>query len=240
MTSPLKSKLVIINSKDKVSGDSNCYKINLSETSIHDVKQVTLISATFLNSENNINTKTNTLTYSVGGAPDITVSIPLGQYSISTILPALVVPTLTFSLLAEPVSRIEVVSTNGAIVVIRGTGLATLLGITEDLSIPIAGTVVATQIPDLVGLKVLHVSSKTLSHSNSISSSDATTHILSSIPITVNYGQLQSYSADHVASDKITYGSVNSLDAIDVEFLDHNLQPTELQSGTSLVLRVLY
>ena len=81
-----KEKLVVVNSKDRVSGTNSDFEVLFSDSSCQQVIK-TLIKDVFLpNLFYNINDNNNTLQFKQNAEPNQIVTIPVGQYSIDQLI----------------------------------------------------------------------------------------------------------------------------------------------------------
>jgi hypothetical protein len=196
-----------------------------------------------MNSEYNISSKTDSINYRVGSGAVVTTSPLLhATYTIATLLTAVnsLISDLSGSLTTDGTQVILWSNVGASDITLQfDSKMSKSLGLTSDLIVQAGGTERSQSIPDLIGLQIAHLSSRTLSHSNSVTSDDSNSAILSSITVDKPFGALVAYSTDHQSSDNIIYHTKNSLDSIDIEILDENMERTELMTDISLVFKVL-
>jgi len=88
-----KEKLLTINSKDKQIGTNGDFTVQFNDSSCQQVQKVLVkeifVPNVFYNISNDPNRKNNTLIFSQNGLPNITITIPEGQYNIDLLIVAL-------------------------------------------------------------------------------------------------------------------------------------------------------
>jgi hypothetical protein len=88
-----KEKILVVNSKDKQSGTNGDFTVQFNDSSCQQVQKVLVkeifVPNLFYNIENDGNRKNNTLVLSQNGLPNITVTIPEGQYNVDLLMTAL-------------------------------------------------------------------------------------------------------------------------------------------------------
>jgi len=88
-----KEKILVVNSKDKQSGTNGDFTVQFNDSSCQQVQKVLVkeifVPNLFYNIENDGTRKNNTLVLSQNGLPNITVTIPEGQYNVDLLVVAL-------------------------------------------------------------------------------------------------------------------------------------------------------
>lgn len=229
------SKLLIVSSE----GQTNHNKFSINFNNHHhltDVRVISLVSASFMNSQYNINGSNNTLSYN-----GTQVSVPIGQYSIDTLVTAFNAALGAIVSIAVSTDRKEVVvfTAGAAQVTISSTGLAGVLGLTSDVVIPAGTSLTGHTLPDMIGLTQIWLSCPQIAKSNAIGSSGISHNVFSVIPVTENFGQLVNYQPGDVG-DSVIFQKGHDITAMDIELLDTNLQPLHLTRPVHFVFKVSY
>lgn len=238
------SKLLIIDSEHKITGDSpNKFTVSVSNSNLNAVKRVSLVMCRTINSQYNITEGVNdVISYSYNNIPD-TVVIPEGQYNVNEYMAYVNGYQNDFVLTLHPTNSRFVWTSAGAPLTIFQTDSDETLGLTEDLIDSVGGEELTSPLlPDLSGLSVIHVSSEKLGHGNSVLTNSTTGNILSSIPVNTPFGLPIVYLSDTTnSSDNHTFITSQNLNGnIDIELLDHNYKPLRLRSEVHLVFKLIF
>jgi hypothetical protein len=114
-----------------------------------------------------------------------------------------------------------------------------VLGLTYDLIVN-DEKVAFYNIPDLSGLSLINICSAAMSDSNCVVSNQTHTNIISSVPVESDFGDMIIHHVDGIAgADSVTYRNPRDFNIIDIQLLDRNLQPTQLQKNIVLTFRLL-
>jgi hypothetical protein len=231
-----RSKLMQINSRDRTSGTNSAFTCSFGRDSINTVYAVALKEVQLTNSFYNIDEYNNTF-YFDRGSVELSIVVPVGQYSITTFLAAL---TTQFAALAGPIVMTPTVTAltsklNFATDLsvqyyeYRANGLrnpmASVLGLVGDNGSEVT-SFDATGLYDLSGVKSIYVISPQLSGGAGLSSRGSGSHVslVDVIPITVPYKSIQNHQSGDLGSDNHTYDDVftNNLSDIYIELRDAN------------------
>jgi hypothetical protein len=242
------AKLVRISSHDRASDSESQYdfKIYTNDYFLNQIRKVIVKSISIPNTEYNVNSKNNTLTYDIG-AGDVSVSIPVGQYgNLTTLYDAVALAllngpdaivmtyvidaltnkaTLTFGvpiILRGGTSGIELIDTKSTIGHVIGLS-------DEDTASLLVHPL--PNIPDLSGLTKVYVASKALSVSSSMVSSNLVqANVISEINVDQPYGFWIHVDRPEIEiTDESTSTIPNNLSSIDIQLLDQKLRPVDLQ-----------
>lgn len=221
------------------------YSLGQHSATLHEVKSVVLVSAIIPNKQYNINSNNNALRYNLNGAGLATITVPVGQYTTTTLMAYLETQlagtTWTQNSLT---SKINIASTNSLVIQESGEStLAPILGINEGLSIAPAGNADASDMPNLNGMDMFLIHSNALANGNMISSTSTVTtdySVIAVVPVSVNFGFNEVY--EHLSSTEsiIRYQTPRNINSIDVRITDVNNNDLDLQSPCTLVFRAFY
>jgi len=238
------SKLLIIDSEHRKTGASpNKFTVSVSNSNLNAVKRVSLVMCRTINSQYNVSEGVNNIIeYSYNGIPD-TVVITEGQYNVTEFMSYINAYQNDFILSLHPTNSRFVWTGGGSPLTIYSTDSDETLGLTQDLVDAVGGVALTSPLlPDLSGLSVIHVSSESLSHGNSVLTNSTTGNILSSIPVNSPFGLPIVYLSDsRDSSDNHTFANAQNLNGtIDIELFDHNYKPLKLRSEVHLVFKLTF
>ena len=241
------SKLVQINSKDRVSPDTTTasdFRVNLgNDGRISSVKAISVKEIQFVNSFTNINVNNNKLYYTTGGVEDF-VEVSPGQYTFDELSPVLIAAfgakSITFTTgIGDTTKRLTFTSTpaisyNKYKLDGSKNPMARVLGIAS-ADVVEYNALVATSLPDLSGIKSVYVCSPQLSGGQFISSNTLGS-VLDVVPVTVPFGSFVSHSGEAGGSDSHVYANElqNNLSTIDIQLRDEDNQLLDC-NGTEFV-----
>lgn len=248
-------KYLRISTRELSSGIPCNFSVNFgNDIGLSKVGFVQAVNCVFPNLGNNINSTNNVLRMECTGV-EHTITIPIGYYTATTLGTAIANAVnafmgtgwLTVSL--SPFGYFVFATLGGiAIDTVKATSpMASYLGFTE--LIFAAPTIVATTLPNLVGMTVLYIHSSTISNNATyLAASDATPGGANSgnvndvngyltIPVTCAYGGQQSY--DFGDSQKIVLGSPQGMPCRNLNFTlrtNGGRLYTELGAGQEFIL----
>ena len=237
-----RQRLVQINSKDRINPrntTSSQFTITLgNDEKINSVRGVAIQSTEFVNAFYNLDYYNNKFYFHTGGGEQI-ITIPIGQYNITTLIAELIaklgalgVP-ITATIVKNALTHKLTWNTNVALRFYQyrpGTDelnpISEILGIIGDTDVPVL-SYNSDGIPDLCGVKSVYVISKELSGGSCISSRDGGQKLSLLDSIAVNAGFLEvnySNGSDHGDEDSHAYDDVlqNNLSTISIELRDSN------------------
>ena len=241
------AKIVRISSHDRTSDSKSQYdfKIATNDYFLNQIRKVIVKSVSIPNTQYNVSTVNDTLTYDIGGG-DTSVSIPVGQYA----SPSDVLDALAASLLAGPdaivmthtvdalTAKAELTfgvpiilkrGTNGAQSEVGTSTIAHVIGLGD---VDTASLLVhqMPDLPDLSGLKKVYVSSAVLSSTSStVSSNRVQSNVYTEVSMDVPFGYYKHRTVDDMTtSDERTVTVPNNLSTIDIKLLDEKLRPVDL------------
>jgi hypothetical protein len=194
----------------------------------------------------NINENNNSLIFNPNAAGDIGLQLPVGQYNFDDFQTALqtefsnVGQTVTIT--SDPLTK-KLTLTFSVPTVLYGleqSSLAPVIGYeitTDNLTVHnIPGLV------DLGGLKKVYIKSNVLSDSVALSSSSKKhVNVFTEIDIDVAFGFIAHRVLNNLeTSDEITFSNPKNISSIDIELLDQNLQPVDLNKHDfHIILKVM-
>ena len=241
-------KLVRISDHDRVVESKSQYDfvVRTNDYFLGQVRKIIVKSITVPNTQYNISSVNNTLTYDIG-AGDATVSVPQGQYtSIADLLDALaaallaspdaIIMSWTFDTLLSKATLtfgVPIIlkrGTNGAQSEVGTSTIAHVIGLgdqdTASLTVHVMPDIV-----DLSGLKKVYIASKALTMTSSMVSSNLVqANVISEINITQPFGYICHRDIPEIeASDESTSSIPNNISSIDIQLLDERLRPIDLQ-----------
>ena len=231
-----KSILAQINSHDRVSGDPTNFNVNLGkDQSISNVRGVTVKSLQCVNSFYNINESNNKWYYDKG-AGEFAVTVPVGQYTTTSLTANLAglflaqgvtltstdnqyTHKLSFTF-SPPISVYKIRPDGSSNPIHRVVGFRS--GVIQS---PVASySCEATH--DLTGIKSINVLSNVLAGGRAVSSRDGGRKLalLDVIPIESPYGGIIHHSSTDFQADTTFYDSVlnNNLTDVDIVLTDEN------------------
>jgi hypothetical protein len=246
-------KLVRISDHDRAIESKNQYNfvVHTNDYFLNQIRKVIVKSISVPNTQYNVSSVNNTLTYDVG-AGDATVSVPIGQYtSIADLLDTLaaaflagpgIVMTHTFDTLLYKatltfgVAIILKRGINGAESEVGTSTIAHVIGL-GDVDTASLLVHVMPDIVDLSGLKKVYISSKALTMTSSmVSSNREQANVIGEINMEVPFGYVQHELISEIDSMSESTSSIpNNLSTIDIQLLDERLKPVDLQ-GHSVYL----
>ena len=247
----LSTLIKITSTHDTAHTNHSSFRYSLGQHAIglHEVKAVVLVSAIIPNKQYNVNSNNNVLRYDLNGAGDASLTVPVGQYTTTT-LTAYIQSQIAGTTFTQDTTtqKINIATTNTLdIHDIDTDPLSTLaphLGINTALVIGAASNDDASDIPDLNGTDMFLIHSNALANSNMVSSDDSqvTTDysVLAVVPVSVNFGFNEVY--EHLSSTEsiIRYQQPRNINSIDVRITDQHNNNLDLQSPVTLVFRAYY
>lgn len=202
------------------------------------------------------------------GAGTYQISVPPGRYSVSTLLTAIQTaitadPTLgttvglVLTMSLNPTTNLVSLygtTTSGSGVTIQAPttppiGVTTrqdywpfgILGFNSSFVMPTSAptALVATYFPHLNNPSIVYITSSALAPTNSFDEEGKTSNILLPVDITVPFLGLQTFECKVDGLYEINFGSRRPLSIIDIQLVDHDLDPLDLhQTEFNLELRV--
>lgn len=237
----MSSKLIIIDTAHKISGTTSNFVVDLNNSTLRNVRSVSLVALRTINSQPNVATGVNdVISYNYNGV-DKTIVIPEGQYSITEFIDYINGAQSDFTVgLNDLVSKLEWQSAGFPLTIKKDTVSDELIGVTEDLVDSVGGAVMTSQhVPDLSGLSIIHVSSPELAGGNSIISDGSHGDIFSSIPVNAQYGFPIVYTSETSdQSDNIRYKTPTDINKITIRLTDHGYRPVRLYSPVHMIFKV--
>lgn len=248
---PMESRLLRISSTDRSAGSVSRYDMTYASNSsdLQEIKKISLKSALIPNTQYNVNSNTNTFFFANSQTAQVAYTIPVGQYTTTTLMAAVVLAvssvisgsiTLVQSALT---GRITLAINSGTFNMTPGSHfqINLLLGFKSG-SFSSVTSLVADSLPNLSGLKIVYIASRSLSNSLSmICSEELKSTTFSNIPITVPYGSINSFEQDEMTSDFVVYHSRKNISTIDIKLLDENFNVIDLGGlDWSMVFRVYH
>ena len=235
------AKLIRIDSRDRSSSSisTSNFTVNLDDYFLNQIRIVRVMAIEFPNTAYNITIYNNQLTYDTG-AGDATVTVPVGQYSVTSFLDELILQfaaeappqTLTYTIDPETF-KIELTFTNAMI--LRGTAESTmeeLIGLGQNDT---ASLLVHTMpnIYNFSGLQKLYVASNTLSQATELTSSNKKHYnVFTYANVDVPFGSIchRSISELHT-SDSVMLSVPTNMSSIDIQLYNQHMEPVDLNGS---------
>ena len=237
-----KTKLLIIDSQHAVGSTTNPndFTVNINNQYLDNVKKVSLVGLRTINSVYNVNAGNNVIDYISGVAKQVVV--PVGQYTATDFINAVNAAQTDFTLFLNPLTFKFEWTAVAPITIVKTDISAELIGLTSDLVDAVGGVTLVSQLtPDLSGLSIIYVSSSALGHSHSILSNSVNSNIISAVGVNSPFGAPIYYVSDtRDESDNHKYESHQTITKIDIQLLNHNYKPCQLQSNCHLIFKVYY
>lgn len=241
------SMLVRIDSKDRSTGSASPYemRVNLNDYMLHNIRRILLKSVFLPNTQYNINANNNQLTYDAG-AGDKTITIPVGQYTVTELLDEMIVqfaaeaPAITMTYVVNSVTK-KIQLTFGGTTILRASSIiAKIIGMGD------ADTANLTvhNLPNmynLSGLQKVYIGSNTIAKGTTMSSSDKShISVFTEIPITVDFGEIQHRVLSDLHSiDEVTHSVPFNISDVDITLYDQDLNVVDLNGlDYQIVLKV--
>lgn len=243
----MSDKLLRITSRDRASSSRSKYDITFqtSDRDLANVRQIELKSAIIPNTYYNVNSNNNTWLFNNTLNGTSTFTIPVGQYTTSTLITELQsqVPglTVTQSTLTEKLS-FNIAGTYDFTSLADGNLMAPLLGI-ENTQNGLAGTTVADNMPDLTGLRHVYLFSNTLTDDVMHRAGKVRQNVFATIPITVPFGnsQVHEEAGGSDTHDDHRYIRTRDISNIDMKLLDSDDNVIDLNGlEWEVILKVRY
>lgn len=237
------SKLLRINSKNRTNpSSSNQYDftVNFDSSDLNQSTRVVLKSITVPNTQYNINTNNNTIDYNGVSS----VSIPVGNYSLSELITAIETAFSAINVVVvsqDNTTKKLTLTFTSNIVLDDTSSMKYVLGFIDTTSSATAQ--VMPNLPSLEGLQKVFVKSSKLSNSSAmIDSSKQSLNIFTEIDIDVPFGYFAHRFIDDLhTSDELTFSQPKNLTDIDIKLYDQDLNPLELNGHHfEMVLKVFH
>lgn len=248
------SKLVRIDSSERNIGSVSQYdfEVSLNDFTLHNIKRILLKSVSIPNTQYNINSFNNIFTY-YDGTANRTLTVPLGQYSITGLMDELIV---LFAAAAIPITMSYVIAALtdkitmtvapaitilGGPVIDENTTISRQLGLDPRLNTASATVHIFPNVHNLAGLLKVYIGSHTITRGTAMTSSDKShVDVFTEIPIRVPYGEVEHRVLDQLHSiDESTHSMPFNLSHIDIKFYDQNMNILELNGlDVQIVLKV--
>ncbi len=251
------TSFVIISSKYRTSDSRTTSDFTYSIGQSLETSAIAIKSVSIPNLQYNINWTNNRLRVRTNSEapPFYDVTIPVGQYDISTFISTL--QDLLRTVLSDSTLTITQDSLTGKIsftnitVPIRFdidptvSPLAKLIGLGsgEGLTFPTAPDTSFTclDLPSLGGLKNFYLSSRILSQGfNGIFKSGDQIPVVMNIPIDVPYGAVQHYDASDIRLNMKKFSRKNNIQWIDIKIIDEDLNVVDLNGGDIEIVLKIY
>ena len=175
------NRLVLLTSNDKTPGESSSnsnFVIDLKETYLTQgiirvlIKDVSVPNVFYNVRDGTNGSQNNQLTFTETGQPQEVVSIPQGQYTSGTLLPAVqaamnaVLVSGTVALTQDTLTQVYIFTFTGTTAIINKGSLGTVMGVTSNIG-P-SGLITSQSVPDLNGYQVVYVHSKDIGQTHGI------------------------------------------------------------------------
>lgn len=198
---------------------------HIKERQLQDAKAVLLKSAKIPNTQYNVNSNNNTWLFpntATGGSQYL---VPIGQYTLSTLIAALQGLVTGLTITQDPINLKLLFSMSSGTFDIIADRITNPLGYfllgcrTEVLSTG-APTLMST-LPDLSGLKTVYLISNTLAPFGCMCTSERMMKsIFCSIPIKVPFGEIESHEEESAMTLDFTRFASRNINSIDMTLVD--------------------
>lgn len=237
------SKLIRISSKDRVD-PSEKYNINVSfdDNFLNQITHVIVKSIVIPNTQYNVTKYTYRIFYDAGSG-ETSLTVPVGQYDLNSLIAAV---ETKFGEVGIPLTIIQdettlkLNMTFGIPVFLYGKStLAHTLGWEFDSAFNTVHEL--PNLPDLSGLQKVYIKSNKLSNDVSMVTSDKKQiNIFTEVDVDVPFGGIVHRVLDDLnTSDEVTNRQPNNISSIDIELLDQNLDPVDLNGHDfEIILKV--
>lgn len=243
----MEHQLVRISSRDRTrSTDSTTdFTVSLGNVGIQNVSSLVVKQASFANVFYNVNEYNRTFTYNIASAPT-SVTIPVGQYTLSDFLTAFETATSALTMTATQDAttlKIDFASTTAIeYLPIGNNPMAELLGITTGSGADVT-TFTSEGLPSLEGEKNAFIKSLQLSQSNLMDSDAKHDNTLVVVPINVGFGSIQHYVSQHSAIDDVDSPSSihgNNIQEIGIRLTDDQDRTLDLNGHHLTIILKAY
>jgi len=226
-------KLIRVNAKYRSSGTTNNFMMKFDVRDLDAVKGISVARASLNRSFSNIYSPINLLSYDPNLGPNVTMTIPSGQYTAATLATAITTAsagdwTVTYS--PAPVDRFVFTYNNGAsgsANLLSSSTIANYIGLTSDVLVPgVATPTTLPSPPSLQGPDVVYIQSQFVSGSHCIETLQNGSYIpyLAAIDFTnVPYGFSGYFEAKTPSVFQINYAresGTRSLMYFDIQLVD--------------------
>lgn len=252
MSKSLRSKLIRVNSKDRdsilsTSSSKMVINFNTNNPNISQIHSLALKSCSIPNSQYNITTVNNSFTFSTGGVP-ATIPLLIGNYSITTLINALVTSAqgiaVGMGIVVDPITgRLEFsFTTNSRLLTVAegnllGDDMGILVGSGADVPL-----FLASGLPNLIGLENIYIACNELSGGDYlIDASLDQLNIFAHVPVDVPFGQIQHYLTSDQESDMIDFPSDRNLDSLTITLFNDRGEVIDLEGlNWQMILKVYF
>lgn len=241
------SKLVRIDSKDRSPSSNSQYDMNVdfNDYMLHQIKRVLLKSVYIPNTMYNVNQYNNKLVYDAGGG-DVTITVPVGQYSITQLMDYLVAqfilgPYSTVTYVNDLMTNKLQITFDANVILRSSSTISRVLGMDTENDTANLTVHSLPNIYNLSGLQKVYIGSHTIAKGTTMSSSDkAHIKIFTEIPITVSYGAIEHRVLDMLEiTDEVTHSIPFNISSIDITLYDQDLNILDLNGlDYQIVLKV--
>jgi hypothetical protein len=234
------SRLLKISSNDRSAESSSRYQIiyHTNDYDLHQIKKIVLKTALIPNTQYNLNTHNNVLNLpnTISGP---LYTVPVGQYSVSTLITALQGLVSGLTITQDPTTlKLTLAMAGGTFdVLTTANPMAKTLGILTTAATQTSHACVG--LPDLVGLKNVYISTQALSNHTSMITSDKKQNVFCNVGIDVEFGAVKVLEEDGDSLDFAVYHSQKNISTIDITLLDENSNVVDLNGADwHLIFRV--
>lgn len=244
-----KTKLIRISSRDAgVNETDDNFTVHLSQQdqSVHEVVGISLVGAIIPNKVYNVNKNNNILIYDVGGG-DVMYTLPIGIYTVNTLINALNIEFLGNVIVTQDVLTDKLIFTTDGVTTLTlyyindrpVSKMSDLIGLSDTLIIAPATGLPLQHLPSLNGLDAVLIHSATLGQGNTLSSSQRGLHVIAMVPIRVPFGFNEVYD-ESIESSKIIMDYPRNVETIDIRITDQHNQSLNLNGEVDLFIRIYY
>lgn len=252
MSNLLRSKLIAVSSSRKTndSKSNSDFRVNLqASTSIQDAKSIAIKSITFPNVNPNVNQFNNELTFTSSVTGTFTVEIPVGQYTIETLIPVIesevsAVSGNSLTITQDSLTNFLTYSVDVGTMVWFPTSLGSHVGFADvdETGTAPAQIYEATALNDLYGDKIIAIRSTTLGDmANFIDSVGNHFPVVDLVQVNVPYGTQIFKDVDNFELHEIDYLTEKNIQNIDIQLINEKGDIIDLQGlDFTMIIKVFY
>lgn len=226
------------------------FNLGMVDPDLHKVTSVILVGAVIPNKQYNVNSTNNVLRYNLNGAGVASLTVPVGQYTTTTLMAYLQANIAGTTWTQDATTQIINIATTNTLDIESETSdvlstLSPVLGINTALTIGGASNDDAEDIPDLNGTDLFLIESQTLAGNNMVSSlpnlAPMNKNVIAVVPVDVFFGSNQVWSDQgNLEQSRVTYSQPKNITNIDIKITDQNHNSLNLMSPCTLIFRVYF
>jgi hypothetical protein len=244
------NKLIRISSfyKETTSASNSDFSSTYDVAELQNTLAIVVKHVSFPNVFYNVTARNNQFSWWDGAVTTTTVTLPVGQYNISTLMTDLNTLLAGDIVITQDPLTLLLTFTNGSggnatVFYENANNMSKLLGITENTLIANGASAIMNNLPALQGVSHVYVNSIAVSKANNMCSPNTVqvSPTVVMIPINVPFGETVHYETQHEELDLINYDGVKDLSAIDIKLVDIEGNILDLQGQDfTMILKTYY